>query len=376
MSRVRLNSHPAAKGPSRSILIASMSAVLMFSAYSALAREPQAHRFDSAQAGSRAYHIEVTVIGRGAERGTSAPGILTPENFIVSVAGQRLAVTVSKPVAARHIGKSEFPPHMLVVFTLDHPRPSDEDVLKLLEKALAQGWRVSVARSDGNFTPYCADTAALASALSSVAASPFPQPEKEIAEQAAVATLETFAGRRVLLLGGEDRVCCFKQISADQKQLSARQKGLGAERKEFRAEQKKLAQIYVVDGGLTKHYPVLSPLNSPPNRGGFQVVEPEGSTDEISSQSRNYDDGLVHELKLSDAVADILRDDRNYYDLAFSVPDSNAGSPEIVTLTMHNTHGPLIGANLYTIAPQAADGALVLTRAPDQPNVGLNVVWK
>jgi hypothetical protein len=308
--------------------------------------------------GTQEYHIEVTVLGSG--------GVTTRYNWRaatdlkeakpeVSLGSVQAPLRISHPLSEKEIAKQEFSPHLLVIFPLGKPRPSDGDgdVVQTLSSALSKGWLVSASRSDGSFTPYCSSAATLESALAANGAAPLSPEDAVSAAQTATAGLEKFAGRRVLLIANGTNKFPYALPYA---WLFEVQGALG--------------RIYVVDGGITvkETFADLDTLTG--YYYGFDM-----DSNGIPRQVRSYDRGLAHELKLSDAVKDVLSDDRNYYDLEFSIPGSLSGSILPVALTLHSGGDrPVVTATMYSLAPSAASGSSAVERVtvPQRPIV----VWK
>ncbi|MGD0902723.1 MAG: hypothetical protein ABR924_07240 [Terracidiphilus sp.] len=298
--------------------------------------------------GTQEYHIEVTAIF-GWRNGSvgRATDHLALGTLDVSVGSFKVPVRISRPLSAKDIAKRGFPPHLLVIFPLDKPRPGDGDgdVVQTLSRALSKGWLVSASRSDGSFTPYCNDAATLESALAATGAASLSPEDAESAAQTATAGLEKFSGRRVLLIA-----------NGTNKYPYMFPYGWLSE------EQGKLGRIYVVDGGVTAP-------------GGTSDTWP--AYDIPPFQIRRYDRGLglVHELKFSDAVRDVLHDGRNYYDVEFSMPSSLSESILPITLTLHNGGDrPVTNAELYSVAPPTASGTSVVERVTVPRR--LIVAWK
>src|ERR1039457_5095512 len=84
--------------------------------------------------------------------------------------------------AANQAPALDFPTHLLVVISPGVPRPKDAHLVENLKKVLAQGWLVSVNRSDGSFTPYSTGNS-LAFALSASNSEPMTAAQAKLAAQ-------------------------------------------------------------------------------------------------------------------------------------------------------------------------------------------------
>ena len=190
--------------------------------------------------------------------------------------------------------------HILVVFPADAKRPSDAKLLKILKKVPAQDWSVSVTRSDGSITPY----SPIALLKGNLGLAPSTRPlndETNGPVENAAKELEGFPGRRILIvvLSGNRHsspspnlrkpASMFKRSIYDRLPswiVSLEEAGVAA---------------YVVDGGypVEKCYDVSWDAYS---RG----PSPEGC-DHVYKRERYTSGGIVHEIKLTKAVADAIR---------------------------------------------------------------------
>ncbi|MGO9337717.1 MAG: hypothetical protein ACLPY1_09440 [Terracidiphilus sp.] len=207
------------------------------------------------------------------------------EFFSVSQNGHMYPARISQPSDSDPASGSSFPPHLLVVFAPGASRPKDSSLIKSLKKVFTQGWLVSVSRSDGSFTAYCAATT-LGQALAATAASTLSGEHTEWATQQAVANLEGFPGRKVLLL----------DVKGDHGKTVPEPLSLAAMAR---------PQSYIVDGGAVKMVYRDESWDAytrgPSPWGGSYYRKRERFVDK---------DG-IHEVKLSSAIKDILKDARH-----------------------------------------------------------------
>lgn len=262
------------------------------------------------------------------------------------------------PVQVIRRDKPDFPTHLLVVFAAGVKRPGNTELANRLNKPLSKGWLVSVARKDGSFTPYCGkDT--LARALARTSATSLSDTGGESGLNEAIETLEDLPGRRVFLLVNEQNRPLPKWVSDAAEAL---------------------ALVYVVDGGDRKRV-YFATLDG----GGTVFVQGENWK---TVTKRVFHEGVMHEVKLSSAMKDIVSDSRYDYDLSFSMPTSQADYPvaplavrvELMTRRVVTASGYAIAipdslrAGLYTVANKEMGGSESQTRIAVPQD--LSVVWR
>jgi len=285
---------------------------------------------------SQVYHIELSTL-RDCLHG-HCPSRFTDRNFAVSQNGHQYPVRVSLPFKANSADASGFPTNLLVVFPSGTQRPKDADLVRSLNRVLSEGWLVSVNRPDGSYTPY-ATADSLAAALAAAPAAPLTASQTDQASQSEIETLESFPGRRLLLLvvdipRGKPAPLCWSLAM------------------------KIHAQAYIVDGGMIK----MVYYNE--SWGTGKANAPRGG-DYLPKKVRYYNNGVFHEVTFSAAMKDMLKDARYDYDLQFAIPDSQSDTASPITLTLLKTKGLLPygqKAKLYTVAERAADGRTIATR--------------
>jgi hypothetical protein len=169
--------------------------------------------------------------------------------------------------------------HLLIFFAEGVNRPSDDSLASDLQGFSRQGWTMSVNRSDGTFTPYSS-----AERLIDELRSDSRKTDKggNAAFLKALEELQSFAGRKALVevTQNEDRswlAWASQAVKAD-------------------------VPVYLVDGGrqATKCYS----LSSGRTAGGQEL----GGCDLVRARARFVQDGVAHELKLSKALANVLKD--------------------------------------------------------------------
>lgn len=165
-----------------------------------------------------------------------------------------------------------FPAHLLVVFAPGAKRPSEASLAGKLKDPLSKGWLVSVAREDGTFTPYCNQNR-LAQALAGASAASSGSATESRDLISAIATLDGFPGRRVLLVVSTRKTVLPQWVS----DVAAA-----------------LAPVYVVDGGEQKKAYFWTDAWS----GGISAPMQNWKT----VTKRVWNDGIMHEIKLSLAV--------------------------------------------------------------------------
>lgn len=254
--------------------------------------------------------------------------------------------------------KPDFPTHLLVVFAEGVKRPGNAELADRLNKPFSKGWLVSVARKDGSFTPY-GSKETLAQALARTPATPLNSTAGQRGLREAIETLEGFPGRRVLLVVNAQDRALPPWVSDSAKTL---------------------APVYVVDGGDRKKvYFGMSTW------GG--TVAPLAENWKTVTK-RVFHEGVMHEVKLSSAMKDIVADSRYDYDLSFSMPASESDDPavprairvELTTRHMVTASGYAIAipdslrAGLYTVANEGMDGSVEQARIAVPQD--LSVVWR
>lgn len=217
------------------------------------------------------------------------------------------------PVYVTRGDDSSFPTHLLVVFAEGAARPPIPELAGRLQEPLNKGWLVSAARPDGSFTPYC-NKHTFKQALDEPSPAPSNDNVKGSALIRAVETLEGFPGRRVLLV-----------ISAPRENLPNWVAAAAAE----------LAPVYIVDGGERRRDFYQTTDWGAPNNWRGEVgarenppVEPEPRVCNWKMvTARQFDHGIMHEVRLPSAIKDMIGDSRYDYDLSFSIPASDLGNP-------------------------------------------------
>lgn len=250
-----------------------------------------------------------------------------------------------------------FPTHLLVVFAAGARRPGNGALAKSLNQPLSRGWLVSVARTDGSFTPYCKkETLAQALAAPSTASSGNGAESRDL--KGAIASLASFPGHRALLVVNARNAALPDWVSEAANAM---------------------ASAYVVDGGEQRRAYFYTS-----NWGGLD----DANTNWKTVTKRVFHEGIMHEVKLSSAMNDIVADARYDYDLSFSMPapeypDQGAPLPIRVELKERGTvtaSGYAIAIpdsmriGLYTAASRDAGGPAEQARiaVPQDPTV----VWR
>lgn len=289
----------------------------------------------AAQSGAQTFHIELSTLPGCYQHGCESlfSDFATKDIFVLENGRQYRAQLTPGDRPA-------FPPHLLVVFAPGARRPGNAKLAGMLKDPLSKGWRVSVAREDGTFTPYSGkDT--LAQALAG--ASAVPSGATELHDlNSAIATLDGIPGRRALLVVNTRKAALPQWVNDT----------AGA-----------LAPVYVVDGGEQKRAYFWTDAWS----GG--VSEPMENWKTVTK--RAWNDGIMHEIKLPLAVKHIMTDSRYDYDLSFSVPASEieaAAKPLAVRVELNQRRAVTASGfaisipdsmriGLYTVANQTADAA-------------------
>ena len=257
--------------------------------------------------------------------------------FTVSQNGRQYPVHVSKPLQANQAPVLEFPTHLLVVISPGVPRPKDAHLVENLKKVLAQGWLVSVNRSDGSFTPYSTGNS-LAFALSASNSEPMTAAQAKLAAQTAYETLERFPGHRLLLIDAAGK---HGIPAPDSLELDA----------------KTHMKTYIADGGDLKM------VYRDQSWGGYTRGPSPAGCDYVSKRVRFVEEGVLHEVKLASAIKDVLRDARYNFDLSFEIPVSQVDPAKSITVTMPNASGLIIeNSELYTVAEQIVNGRTIVSR--------------
>lgn len=281
---------------------------------------------------------------------------------------------VTSPVLAEPGNQSSFPTHLLVVFAEGVERPGNAELAGMLKQPLGKNWLVSAARADGSFTRYCnKDT--LDQALAEASAPLSDNRVEGFVPHRAIAELESFPGRRVLLF------------------INAPGKALPNWVSEAAGE---LAPVYVVDGGdRRKAYYRTSDWGAPLD--WETEVEPQNPASQEPApqvcnwkmvKARLFENGIMHEVKLSSAMKDIAEDSRYDYDLSFSMPASDSGdaavpSPirvelttrKIVTVSAFPIAIPDSAiAGLYAVTDRKRGGSSARTRVALPQD--LSVIWR
>jgi hypothetical protein len=279
--------------------------------------------------GSAGYHIEVTLLGRGQEKGVSMPPPLFKKDFSIVQNGHKLTARITQPVSRREIAKNENPPHLLLLYLSGvQRRPSDREIVASLSAAFQSGWSISLSRTDGSTTAYCSSAQELDGALghSSV---PSAGPKSE--QDAALDRLAAYPGRRVLLLGALPR---DTKVAWLEKQVQT------------------FGEIYLINGGRKKdiyHY--------------FVGESPHGVTTQETVMANNYDGrGIANELNLVQAVKSSINDDLNYYDIEITNPQIERPKDYPITLTLRDTGSFLASGALYQVVKQPGSTASDSTR--------------
>lgn len=191
----------------------------------------------------------------------------------VSVSAQP-AITTDDPSADK-------PMHLLILFFPGTSRPSDSVILKSLQAVPSQSWLVNVERADGNMTGY-ADKMSLRRALDASSASDL--------------AFERSVGKALLDLKQHPQNSVLVIDLA------------GSHRTGLRAWAEPIVQahvpVYLVDGGKKMQVAYNNSwgsMNGPTpdtNNFGYEVVTKKG---------RYFKNGLVHEVKLKDALKDVVK---------------------------------------------------------------------
>lgn len=289
----------------------------------------------SVLAKSQIYHIELDA-ERECQFG-DCPLHISDKDLSVSQNGRQYPVRVSQPLNANQRAASSFPTHLLVIFSPGASRFKDSKLVKRLSKVLSHGWLVSVNRSDGSFTPY-SNAATLADAMAATSGVPLSAEQADRAARQAVATLEQFPGRRILVV---DSVGAHSMTVPEP---------FGLDAKDF-------AKQYIVDGGEggTEY--------RDESWGGFtRGPSPVGGS-LYTKRVRVVERAVAHEVKLSGAVKDALKDERYSFDLSFEIPASQADPGSSITLTLPSGSGLYPEhSDLYTVTEQIEDGKTVAIR--------------
>jgi len=204
---------------------------------------------------------------------------------------------------------------------------------------MRKGWIVRANRKDGSETPWCASLASLADSLRATG-TPLNPPEVRVAWQRAVAQLKQFAGHRVVIFDGKPDSFYVAQLS------------------EMRNA---LVQVYLVDGGVIQKQQVsLDPIDDQ----GNLVPGSLSMTNEVNVRRRSYDNGLVHERNLNEAVKDAIKDAGGSYDLSLgSWSDMSAGTIPL-HLELVDLYGISAAGDVYTVANQDHGSGQPVAKAP------------
>lgn len=214
-------------------------------------------------------------------------------------------------------------PHLLFVTPYIASQPA---LLEELKAFFANHWLVSVEQIGNAATPYCIDATSLSQALS-VAQSHKTSPSKDLAR--ATAHLEMLPGRRVLFLD-----------APSPRDLHYVPKGVYASVRRYQVE------TYLLDGGVRRaHVLTLDPVD----REGYALPGPDSVTSTLYSMERNYNRGIVHEVKRTQALKDILTDQENYYELDVDVPPSAASTADPIVVAVNKKKTTALTGLAYTI---------------------------
>jgi hypothetical protein len=273
---------------------------------------------------AQVYYIEIN-----AEQSCPVSGCaehLAVGNFAISQDGRTYPVTLARPSKTTSDPAEQLPAHLLVLLPAGEKRPKDSALVQAIGPILEQGWMVSIARKDGSFTPYFADERQLQADLATA------QAGLTDAHQA-IEELNAFPGLRVLL------VDVLKEKNKP-----------AAER--FASLVKSNVPVYYVDGGLPMRISYDDSWGYSGGRGG---PARQGS-DYITRKKPFEDGGVVHEVKLDQAVSQVLKDSRLVCDLRFEVPAAEAGSKSPIRLRLAYGMGIYSAdADLYSVSPQTVD---------------------
>ncbi|MGA8731033.1 MAG: hypothetical protein WB608_19915 [Terracidiphilus sp.] len=283
------------------------------------------------------YHIEVNTQANALYE--SNPPHLSERSFAVSQDQHQYPFRIAQPSNGNTATSPSLSTHLLVVFPPGVRRPKNGEIIRNLARVLAKGWLVSVARSDGAFTPYSTG-AALTAALAAASTTPLPAAQANLALLQATQELKKLPGRRVLL------VDLARSATKPSHQWLA-------------PLTESLMPIYLVDGGQRQQafYDTSWGYSRGPSPSGVDFAY---------KRVRYLDDGVFHEINLAKAVKDALRDARFDYDLSFQIPDSQFNEADPITLTLKDASGIVLDtsrAELYTVSEQTVQGETLSTRS-------------
>ena len=231
---------------------------------------------------------------------------LSADNFIVSQGKQTFAVSVSQPVRGKSSGLREGARHLLIVLPPGSVWPTQKDLLKGLEKAIAAGWSIKVSKLDGSFTPYETSFDAMRQDLSIGAGQTLSQRAPVAAIEAAANELSWFAGRRALLV--------FPPQKRDPVLSSWFVKQVNA-----------FSRLYLIDGGVGVEYTGTDL--------GWKGVTADLT---IEQEKRVYEHGVYHEVRFFDAIKNLISDSHCDFDVQFRVPISNQQTADSINLTLRS----------------------------------------
>ncbi|HKF46255.1 MAG TPA: hypothetical protein VKB38_02785 [Terracidiphilus sp.] len=276
------------------------------------------------------YHISVSLLPSCIDFGCEKP--LSEKNAIVSEDGQALPVRVERLSGNNSGNAAPVPVHVLIAFAQGAPRLPDAEILMSLRRIFSAGWRVSVMRADGTFTPYC-DRLCLARELGPQSNPATSVGDDTSATEKAIDHLDREAGLRLLLVETQKGV--HSTVPAWAKQAAGR-----------------LDAVYAIDGGETFTHPDCGTPGGPDTGGPL-------CSGTISKTVREYSDGVIHEVSWSKAVNHLVSDRKYDYDLHFSLPETPGSAGRPVTLILRDTYslGPgKVNAELYAVAPASENG--------------------
>ena len=272
--------------------------------------------------------------GSGVESSTNAPFRISSKDVKVTQAAKQLPFRLSK---GGHKQDLWFPPHLLVLY--EH-EPTADQISALAGSLLGVtrlGWQVSIASPQGTILPYGANPSTAKVATNAAGTGNYKGINFSVP---ALESLETFAGRRVLL------VCTAGALR----------------REELTGLVSRFEQIYVMDGGIRESethtfYPVDSQ--------GFDLsVDPVETARTVTVH--NYNRGVVHEVSVSGALKDLIRDERYYYDLVVQPGTPNGQLGRVITVQIHDPQRwDVFDAELYTTPSGLVRGERKRTPAPD-----------
>lgn len=260
-----------------------------------------------------ALHLEIAVPSYARHGGISQPR-LSVRNVVLTTQGQQIPIKVSQ----------NFSTHLLVIFSKDASRFSNEQLLSILGKLLQAKWQISIIRANDCPTPYLDGSANLLQMLSA--------PEQGHCHTGnALQQLANFAGRRVLFLVGPDRETQPSYLVARQLLIPC---------------------IYLVDGGVKSDFVPSLPDRSYRPHSDIQV--------QTIDSGAEY--GLINEYGLKQASNDALDASHNFYDFVLT-PSTQIRHP--IELTFRHLSGSG-NAQLYaqTIALMDGQPIAIRTKTP------------